>query len=468
MTAIKLVARNFIALGSGEVISRIITFAATVYLARVLGAEGYGVIVFAISVNLYLSKVADFSIEVIGTKELAKAPDVVSKLASAVMTVRITLAAILTGMAIFVTQMFVAEPERSIMSLFYLMLIPISANTKWIHLGLEKAGSIGLSRIVSESLSLGILLSIVRNKGDLWGAPLAQIAGEFCFAFMLVFVLRKRNYRFKIKWDLGTALPVFAQALPILGQNILWLIIYNSDLIFLRLFHDGISVGYYAAAYMLISFLANIGFSYSMSLLPTLTRLGAKTAGEKTLYQMAIMHVYMVCLPVSIGGHIMAPQLITFGFGEGYVHSIQALQVLIWCIPISLVRGVPWAALIARSKQDLILKAVMYSVILNIALNIVLIPLYGILGAGVATVITESFTGVLLFKYAVRQELPLISLQKLWRPTIASLFMAATLVILKLSSLWVGITFGVVIYSIALMALGRIRLDKGKLPALQI
>ena len=118
MTSIKIVTRNFMALGSGEMISRVITFAATVYLARILGAEGYGVIALALCVTLYLSKVADFSIEVIGTKELAKAPDAVDKIASAVMSVRIVLSVMLAGVAILMTQIFATEPERSIMSLY--------------------------------------------------------------------------------------------------------------------------------------------------------------------------------------------------------------------------------------------------------------------------------------------------------------------------------------------------------------
>ena len=68
------VSRNFLALGSGEVVSRLIAFCTAIYLARVLGAENYGIIAFAIGVTLYLSKIADFSIEVIGTKEIAKDP----------------------------------------------------------------------------------------------------------------------------------------------------------------------------------------------------------------------------------------------------------------------------------------------------------------------------------------------------------------------------------------------------------
>ncbi len=462
------VARNFLALGSGEMVSRIIAFGVTIYLARILGAENYGVIAVAAAVTLYFSKIADFGIEVVGTREVAKLPDSVSHLVSAVMSVRLAFAVLLTGLSVLGAQFFLPDPERNVMSLYFLTLIPIAASTKWVHLGLENARPIGLSRIAGEMIALGIVLIIVRSGEDLWGVPSAQIAAEFCVAFLLVMVLRQRNYKFGFSWDWAMARPIFIRASPILVQTLLWLFIYNSDLIFLRLFRNRESVGYYAAAYTLICFLANIGFSYGMSLLPTLTRLGAGSAGEKSLYQTALAHTYAVSLPISIGGCLLASGIINLGFGDGYTNSILALQILIWCIPLSVLRMVPWAALIARGHQNLLLKAVLYSVIVNISLNFLLIPRYGIPGAAIATVITECLTGVLMIKYAAHHGLPFVSLRRFWRPTVASLFMAAAIALLRPSWLAAGLALGAATYGFVLTVLGGIRLRKGQLPVLNI
>ena len=462
------VARNFLALGSGEMVSRVIAFGVTIYLARILGAGGYGVIAVAAGVTLYFSKIADFGIEVVGTREIAKFPGSVSHLASAVMSVRLTFAVLLTGISVLGAQLFLPEPERTILSIYFFTLIPIAASTKWIHLGLENARPVGLSRIVGEVLVMGIVLCLVRSSDGLWGVPFAQIAGELSVAFILIMVLRRQHYKFSFCWDLATSLPIFIRALPLLGQATLWLFIYNSDLIFLRYFRDSESVGYYAAAYTLICFLANIGFSYGMSLLPTLTRLGAGSAGEKSLYQTALVHAYAVSLPISIGGCLLASKIINMGFGDGYPNSILALQILIWCIPISVLRMVPWAALIARGHQNLLLKAVLYSVIVNIALNVLLIPRYGITGAAISTVITECLTGVLMLKYAAINELSFTALRRFWRPTVASFFMTVSLIVFRQLNLVIILTLGVAIYSFTLTVIGGIRLRKGQLPVLNI
>ncbi|MHC4267373.1 MAG: flippase [Planctomycetota bacterium] len=468
MSTNNIVTRNFLAFGSGEVISRLIAFCTAIYLARILGAENYGIIAFAIGVTLYLSKIADFSIEVIGTKEIAKSPDSVNQLASSVISIRLVFAILLTGLSILAVQLFLKGPECIIISLYLVTLIPIAANTKWVHLGLENAWPVGLSRIVSEVLALGLVIIFVRNMNDLWGAPFAQIAGEFCFALILILLLKKQKYKFGFCWDLTRALPVFLSALPLLGQTMLFLIIYNSDLIFLRLFRDSESVGYYAAAYMLICFLANVGHTYGMSLLPTLTRLGAKSSEEKSLYHTAIVHMYTVCLPISIGGCILASQIIKIGYGENYTYSILALQVLIWCIPLSLLRIVPWAMLIARGHQKDFLKIMIYSVITNIALNTLLVPKYGMIGAAIATVITETLTGVLMFKCAAHHELPFVALRRFCRPTVACLFMTGVLIVFRQSNIFVNLISGVGTFGIVLTAIGGIRFRKGQLPALDI
>ena len=321
------VIRNFLALGSGEMVSRLIAFAATVYIARVLGADGYGVIAFAVGINLYFSKIADFAIESVGAKEIARNRQSLAQLASAVMGVRIALALFVTALSVLAVQLLVPEPERSVLSLYLLTMIPIAASTKWIHVGLEDTRPIGIARVLGETLGLAIVLAVMLHSADLWAPPVAQIASEALIAFILMMVLRRRGHVFKISWNPGTALPVFKAALPLLVHTLLGLLIYNSDLIFLRLFRDSEQLGYYAAAYTLISLLSNLGIAYGMSLLPTLTRIGAGTAEEKDLYHTALAQVYAVCFPVAIGGCLLAERIIGLAFGPQYSASILVLQV---------------------------------------------------------------------------------------------------------------------------------------------
>lgn len=468
MSSDRSVSRNFLALVSGEVISRVIAFVAVIYIARVLGADGYGVIAFAVGINLYLSKIADFAIEWVGSREIARNPGGLSRLASAITTARLVLALVLAGFSILLVQLLMHEPDRSVMSLYFLTVIPIAASTRWIHIGLEDTRPVALARVLGESLGLAIVLIAMHETAALWAPPVAQIASESLIALLLIIILRQKGHKFGLSWNMDTALPVFRAGLPLLAHMLLGLVIYNSDLIFLRVFRDTEVVGYYAAAYTLISLLSNLGMSYGMSLLPAMARQGHGTDSERELYHTGLAQVFAVCLPITIGGCLLAGSIIELAFGSGYSDSVAVLKLLIWAIPLSILRNVPWAALISRERQDLLLKAIIIAVFVNILLNFILIPSFGMNGAALATIVTEGVVSIVMLRYAIGQGLSFVSMRRLWRPVVAGVLMGIVLALTVDDSLVSGLAVGVLVYIFVLTLLGGIRFVKGQLPALNV
>lgn len=357
MQANRSVVRNFFALASGEAVSRMIAFCTTVYLARVLGATHFGVIAFVLGIMLYLMRVADFAMEAVGSKEIAENPDEAEAIASCVLIARLKQAGILIPAAAALGLFLLSEAERSVLALYALTLIPIAGNVKWVFLGIEYTRPVGLFRVIGEVLSLVIVLLFVNGSERLWVVPIAQFASETFVSMMLIVALRLRGIRLRWRSDHDRVVPILKRACPILIQYLLGLVIYNSDLIFVRIFAPAASVGHYAAAYMLISFLSNIGLIYGLSLIPTITRMGANTRAELKLYHESLAQTFAVTLPVTCGGFLLAPQIIELGFGPAYSESILVLQVLMWSIPLSIYRNAPWAALIARGRRNLLLKA---------------------------------------------------------------------------------------------------------------
>ena len=468
MSSQQQVARSFAALGGGEAVSRLLAFATTVYLARVLGAEGYGVIALAVGANLYLTKIADFAIEAVGTHEVARNIGSLPRLVSAVMGARIALTCVLIVVSVAAAQAFVPDPERAVLSLYFLTLLPIAANTKWVHMGRGNPRAVGVTRVVGEAIVLGIVVLAVQGARQLWLVPIAQFVGETAVVGILYGLLVRAGIRFRLSWDPAKAAPVFRRALPLLAQILLSMVLYNSDLIFLRFIAGSASVGLYAAAYTLISFVGNLGSAYCMSLLPTLTSLGANTDGERALYQTALAHTFAVVIPISIGGQFLAIGIIETAFGPGYLPAGPALQILVWTIPFSTFRAVPWAALVARGRQNLLLRATVYGVGANVLLNMALIPFFGIKGAAVATVLTESLTGLLMLYYGAQHGLGFIPIGRFVKPAAAGLSMAAALMLLAPGPLLVRGAVGVGVYGFALVLLRAIRLRRGALPTLDL
>jgi len=459
--------KNFLALGSGEAVSRVIAFGAYIYLARVFGPDGYGVLAFAAAVTLYLARVADFSIEAIGTSEIAKDIGAIPRLGGAMLGARLALAIALAVLSTVIVQFTVTYPDRSVLTLYFFTLIPVALSTKWIHMGLQDMLPISVWRVIGETTFLALAISLVEGTNDLWTVPVALLAGDAVCSAGLYLRLRLSGYNFGLRWDLELTRKMFWRAAPLTGQLLLVLLLYNMDLFFLRLFCDTAAVGYYAAAYTLITFLANIGVAYAMSILPAFAEHGAHSGEERSLYHTATAEVYAITLPIAVGGTFVASGVITVAFGNDYVPSVSVLQILVWVIPSVVLRNVPWAALIARGHPSLLFRATAFAVITNGVLNIVLINLVGLVGAAIATAIAEPLATGLMFYYAAKKGLDLLPARRLRQPTIAVVFMAAALLALGDVTLLTQLVVGGTVYFIALSILGGIRLAGGR-PVLRL
>ena len=70
----KKVSRNFLAMFFSDGITRLIGFAATVYIARVLAVEGFGLISYGLAIVSYALLFANPGLTVVGSREVAKTP----------------------------------------------------------------------------------------------------------------------------------------------------------------------------------------------------------------------------------------------------------------------------------------------------------------------------------------------------------------------------------------------------------
>lgn len=465
----RLVTRNFLALGSGEAVARLVAFGATVYIARQLGAAAYGVIGFATAVVLYLNRIADAGIDLgLGVREVAAGPQHLRRAGSSILTLRALLALGLVAVCGTVGFVALPAPDGHVVALYTLTLFPLAASTRWIHLGLEDSRLVAVARSAGELLMVGLVLLTVHHAGDLARVPLAQFCGDALAALLLAAALRRRGFRFPLRLDMEIVRPLVRRAAPLVAASLLGLMIYNADMIFLRFLRGTADVGYYAAAYTLISFLINLGIAYSLSLLPTLTRLEADPRAQHALYHTAIAHVYAVALPLAVGGVLVSAKIVRLVFGAEFGPAAIALGILLFSIPLSLVRDIPIIALMSRGRERLVLQVTAIAAALNVVLNALLIPPYGIAGAAAATAVTEGVRMVIAGLLARRQGFPLVSVARLWRASAAALAMGGIVWPIAGVSLAVSVPAGAVAYGLALWAVGGIRISPGAPPTLTV
>jgi O-antigen/teichoic acid export membrane protein len=446
-----------------------VAFAATIYIARVLGAEGYGVIAFATAVVLYISRIADAGADLgLGVREIAAHPHDADRLASAFIALRLPLSIALAALTAAVAIPLLPSPDDYVLALYGLTLVAAGLSTRWVHLGHERAGRVAVARVIGEGTMVVLVLLFVHGREDITRVPLAQLAGELLASALLLAWLRRAGHRVGVRADWPLVRPLMDRASRLVVSTMLGLVIYNADFIFLRFMRGSETVGYYAAAYALISFLSNLGIAYGLSLLPTLTRLATDPRQQRELYHTASAHVVAAGLPVVLGGFLLAPQIIRLMFGSEYAPASVALQVLIWSIPIALIRDVPVIALMASGREDQVLRTTGFSAVANLALNAALIPKLGMVGAAAATVLTEIVRMTLAMRYGSRLGFGVTPPVRYWRSLLAGVAMAVAVLLLPGDSLLLSVLVGATVYVAALAAVGGLRLRRGALPELTV
>ena len=468
-TPASMVARNFLALGTGEASARVIAFIATVYVARALGSTSFGIVAFSAAVLLYLARIVDGGLDLgVGIQLVASKRSRIERLGFTLLACRTVLAVVTSLALLAVGTLLLPQPDGGVLSAFGLLLLPLALNTRWIHLGLERARFVAIARVLGELAMVALVVAFVRGPNDLVVVPLAQFAGDALAAALLAGLLFRWGHRPTLVFRWRALRPILRRAIPLIFSSLLGLIVYNSDLVFLRVFRDSSAVGLYVAAYALIAFLGNLAASYGMSLLPTLSRLPARSEDRLALYRTAMAQLLAVALPITVGGYLLAPDIIHVVFGEEYGPAAVPLQILIWTVSIMAVREVARVGLLACGREDRILGMNLWATIVNLLSNVILIPLFGMVGAAAATLGTDGVRLAIAQLFASREGLKPSGVRRYWRPVVATVAMAAALVNLDFLQLWLAVLAGAAIYLLALMLTGGVRLRWSQVPEFRI
>lgn len=440
-----------------------------VYVARNLGAAMFGVVGVAAAVTLYFNRIADGGLDLgLGVREIAEDPDRVHTEVPTLITARALVAVVLALFMAIAGLFILPAPDGAVVAVMGLTLIAVGFGSRWVHLGLHRNRIPAIAMTAGQATAAILMLGLVHGPGDVAKVPAAQFVGDSVAAILMLLALRRMGARLPIRIDMAVIRPLLPRAGALVLSALLGLMIYNADFIFLRLMKGAAAVGYYTAAYTLVTFSLNLGTAYSMSLLPSLTKVGDEPAGRESLYHTSMAHVFAAGFPAAVGGSVLGPLIVGLLFGAGYQQSALPFQILIWCIPLCLLRDVPLMALMARRQEGRVLRVTAWAAGLNLGLNAVLIPRWGVAGAAGATIITELVRMVVALDYARRTGFSLPGLARFWRAGLAGLVMAGLLYLLGRPALWIAIPTGVLCYVFTLSLVGGVQWRRGGMPALTV
>lgn len=417
---------NFFSLGAGEVGSRGIAFVATALLARRVGAEGFGILGLAFALTAYLVSVPGAGLQDLAAREVARRPEDARRLAAGVIRFRLMLAFGLLGLA-GILALLVPKPPlvRTVIFLSAVSVLPLAINTGWAYKGLERTRRVAGSLILAQLVYLAGVVFLVRGPDDLLRVPLVQAAGELAAALLLLPIVwggwRSGSLRDGIATLRGGA--------TITLTRFLRAVIVTADVVLLSFLTNDRETGLYSAAYRVCFLLVAIATSAHVVFLPALTRARADAPAASAVLGRSLWLSWTVALPLVVGGALVAPDLLALLFGPEFRAGGDAFRLLLVSIGILFLYGTLHNGFLARDRLIVETAIIGAAAIVNVALNLLVIPRYGLSGAALVMVITEAMilageSGA-VWRWGWRPPL-----RPLLRPMIAAALMAGLLLAL--------------------------------------
>ena len=383
-------------------VSKFLKLILFIYAARILGATEYGKFTFALAfVGLFMF-FSDFGLSSITIRELAREKEK-EKEFPAILSLKIILS--LGVLVLVLSGSFFITPDPLIQKVIWILAICILAGG---FSGIIFAFFQARQKMEYQAFASTLEALIVTGAGlfILFNFPsVKNLSYGYLFASLIVLSIVLIFFHFKIQqlsfiWDPLVWRRLLLMSWPLALAGVLSSIHNQIDSVMMGYWHQITQIGWYNAAYRVIgATLIPLGL-ITASFSPVLSKL-FKESKEKLQkvwnYNMEIMIFFAI--PLVVGGIVLAPKIIAFIYDSSYFSSVLVFQILIIMSGILFLYYPFSQALFIYNQQKKIFWAVLSGVIINIILNLILIPRFSLYGAAFATVITHLLIFALLLKF---------------------------------------------------------------------
>ncbi|MDA2922368.1 flippase [Patescibacteria group bacterium AH-259-L07] len=380
--------KNTFWLAIGEAITRLLKLGLIIYVARILGVHGYGMFTFALSFVGLFVVFSDFGLSPISTREFSsgKEKDFVSVFSLKILLSIIVLIIIFIG-SFIITHDVIIRKAIWILAIFILsysfseiLYALIRARQKMQY----EAGIKIVQAVLLTGLGFLVILkypSVVNLSYAYVGAGIISLIVVLIFFYRCIFPLRLSLTPLIWKKFLFMAWPIgLAGIFHAIEQNFASLALgYLGQLT---------ATGWYNAAWKIAGISLIPSILLSQSFLPSLSR-AFKQSKEKfqNVWNFYAQIAIILAIPLAVGGITLAPKIILFIYTPEFMPSILVLQMLLIIVGLLFIGNTFGQALIAAGLQKKLLWVAGIGAGVNVFLNIILIPKYGLYSAPFAFLI---------------------------------------------------------------------------------
>jgi O-antigen/teichoic acid export membrane protein len=457
------VLRGFAVLSAATVLIRLIGFVAVTLFARKAGPQTFGTYAFAVALaGFVVGAPTNFGIGTLGTRKIARDPSSAGKVVGEALAVQAIIAAFAVALLVALVPLLSSNAELvAVTPLVALYYVAYSMTVDWALQGLQRLRAVAVARLAGQVL-FGIVTPLVLVSGSAGAVRYAAVfaAGAILTAIVAFAMVRRAVGPIRVSWSIVPLWDLAKRAAP-LGFSLVMLQIYWSmDQVLLGLLTDKEQVGQYAAAAKLPVVLSGFIQIWVSAVYPHASKLFThdRDVLRRQLGSFTSLSI-VVALPLAAGSAILDTPIITGLFGPAYSQAGPTFAILMAASAIVVVAINFTSLAMAVDQERTFALSVTIASVANVLLNLLLIPLYGPVGAAISTVVAESVVFIICaHRVIARIGRPPLAARRIAGAVVATAVMSGALLAMPSStSVWLRIAAGGAVFLVVAAACGAVR-----------
>lgn len=384
-------AGNFIALFAAQIVAQLAGLVTTAWLARALQPEAFGIVGFGAAVLSYFGLFVVFGTDKLVMREIARDPEAAARELPRLVGLRIALLLVAAAAYLTVVEL-IGQPDlvKTVMRIQALGLVASAISLDFVYQGLQRMRVIAVRQAASSVLALTLTVLLVRSEASVLIAAAIPNAVLILTGAWLAWRVQKTTGALAVSIDIPAWRAMLRRALPMAVTAAMAAIYLNIDIIMLGFMDTQRTVGLYSGAGRLYAISVVVGGLLVAAFLPSLAATFGDGDGMRTRFREFAFAMLYLGMPLVAAMGVFSPAAVRLLLGDGFAAAAPAVSLLMVAAGLNYANQMASATLLSWYRETAQMYAQGIGAGLNVGLNLVLIPRYGMIGAAAATVASEA------------------------------------------------------------------------------
>lgn len=365
-----------------------------IWVARYLGPEQFGLLSYAQSFVFLFTAIATLGLDSIVVRELVKDESQRNVLLGTAFVLKIV-GSLFVLLLLWFSVQFTSNDNYTNFLIFIIASGTIFQSFNVIDFYYQSSvlsKYVAFANTITLAISSIVKIVLILNEASLLAFALIGVFDAVILALGLIYFYLKKTHHSLREWkfDRIVAKRLLSDSWPLIISSVMVSLYMKIDQVMIKEMLDNNAVGQYAAAVRISEAWYFLPMAICSSVFPAI--INAKKVSE-TLYYQRLQRLYSVMvwlgLAVALPMTFISDWIISLLYGFAYVEAGRILVIHVWAgifVGLGVASGT-WV--ITENLQRYTKYFLLIGLLANLLLNIFLINKYGILGAAIATLLSQ-------------------------------------------------------------------------------